>query len=583
MSIVVSPISPVIATQGVADLYLQPGSTVSARVLQILGADQVRISIGGQSIDVQTQVPLQAGQSLQLAVSQTTDGIRLAVVPQPGPAAAQTLASSGAGIDVITLAPDAANTLAAQAPGVTLANLLTPQETQAVATAAQGAATQQASLAPLFANLAAAAGLGSLPPQLQQAVAQLLAQRPNLDQNLSGADVQRAFESSGLFLEASLASGTVPSTTTPDLKAALIVLRQVLTTTLNGATPQGSAPQVTVTAEQGSPLAAVLPQIVADGTAAETPIVVLPEIVTAAPSLQAPLADAGSPAPAVAVAAQGDARAFAAAIVDATPAAATAAPAPASTDAATRAAAGSAALSILQEAVQANPLSAVNLAKTAFSESLQLSLLPVVAGLKTPRVDDGTRSTLPPPPIRGALPTAQPVAAVSIVADAPPEATLRHLLHDTDAAIARQTLLQVASLPDRHDAAARLDPATPRWNFEIPFAMPQGTAVAQFEISRDGGGDTPAEAAQQVWRARFSLDVEPAGPVHALISLQGDKTSVRMWAERPATAQQLQNGVAQLNQALIRADLHPGDIVIREGAPPQPAAPASGHFLDRAS
>ena len=58
----------------------------------------------------------------------------------------------------------------------------------------------------------------------------------------------------------------------------------------------------------------------------------------------------------------------------------------------------------------------------------------------------------------------------------------------------------------------------PRWNFEIPFATPQGTAMAQFEISRDGG-EQEVEAAKRVWRARFSLDVEPAGPVHALISL----------------------------------------------------------------
>jgi hypothetical protein len=28
----------------------------------------------------------------------------------------------------------------------------------------------------------------------------------------------------------------------------------------------------------------------------------------------------------------------------------------------------------------------------------------------------------------------------------------------------------------------------PRWNFEIPFLTQQGTAMAQFEISRDGGG-----------------------------------------------------------------------------------------------
>jgi hypothetical protein len=170
----------------------------------------------------------------------------------------------------------------------------------------------------------------------------------------------------------------------------------------------------------------------------------------------------------------------------------------------------------------------------------------------------------------------------SLPPDAPLATTTHRLLDDTDAAIARQTLLQVASLPDRVDTtAARLEPAAPRWHFEIPFATPQGTAMAQFEISRDGGG-SEAEAAKRVWRARFSLDIEPAGPVHALVSLVGDTTSVRMWAERPATAAQLRAGAAQLGQALARADLLPGDIVIRDGTPPQSRPAPAGHFLDRA-
>jgi Flagellar hook-length control protein FliK len=105
--------------------------------------------------------------------------------------------------------------------------------------------------------------------------------------------------------------------------------------------------------------------------------------------------------------------------------------------------------------------------------------------------------------------------------------------------------------------------------------------MAQFEISRDGGTET-VEAAKRVWRARFSLDVEPAGPVHALVSLSGDKTSVRMWAERPATAAQLRAGAAQLSQALSRAELTPGDIVVQDGTPQQAAAARTGHFLDRA-
>ena len=110
---------------------------------------------------------------------------------------------------------------------------------------------------------------------------------------------------------------------------------------------------------------------------------------------------------------------------------------------------------------------------------------------------------------------------------------------------------------------------------------PQGTAMAQFEISRDGGAEQ-IEAVKRVWRARFSIDVEPTGPVHAQVSLTGDKTSVRMWAERPETAAQLRAGASQLSQALSRAELNPGEILIRDGAPPQAARARAGHFLDRA-
>ncbi len=195
---------------------------------------------------------------------------------------------------------------------------------------------------------------------------------------------------------------------------------------------------------------------------------------------------------------------------------------------------------------------------------------------------DGAARSTAPPPFRGALPSAQPVASPSIAPNTELSATARHLIDNTDAAIARQTLLQVASLPDRSDAAGqRVDASTPQWNFEIPFATAQGTAMAQFAISREGGG-SEVDPARRVWRARFSLNVEPAGPVHALISFSGEKTSVRMWAELPATAAQLRAGAGELSQALARAELKPGDIVIREGTPPQATPPQAGHFLDRA-
>src|SRR6516225_10894983 len=86
MPIVITPNPPPAAAPGASavDIVLQAGSVINARVLQILGPDQVRIAIGGQSIDVLSQVPLQAGQTLQLQVSQIASGIGLAIVSRQG-------------------------------------------------------------------------------------------------------------------------------------------------------------------------------------------------------------------------------------------------------------------------------------------------------------------------------------------------------------------------------------------------------------------------------------------------------------------------------------------------------------------
>jgi hypothetical protein len=547
MPISVTPILPVNATQSAApELVLQPGTVVDATVLKILSADLVRIAINSLSIDVLSEVPLQAGQALQLAVLQTPDGgIRLAVVGQGAGAA------DGASPDSVSLAPAALVDAAANPPVISAppVNVLTPIERVAVAAATQTAATQQGSLAPLFADLGVVAGSGTLPPALQQAVAQVLAQQTSLDQNLTGSDVKNAFQTSGLFLEASLATGSVSSASgIPDLKAALIVLRQTLLSSL-GTTEPVESPAVSTT---------VTPPPVSAPAPASTPA----SASTLAPSLSPEtdmveilLPQARVPVAEDIVELDSSGRMVLSAIP---------------LEAGSRATTIGAALNLLQEALQEMP-----------RQNDSASLAAVTP--KDPDNDDVTvHTTTPPPPFRGAVPSAQGVATPSIAANTPLATATHQLLGDTDAAIARQTLLQVASLPDHiTTVGTQIDPATPRWSFEIPFATPQGTAVTQFEISRDGGGGE-AEAAKRVWRARFSLDIEPAGPVHALVSLNGDKTSVRMWAERPATAAQLRAGAAQLSQALSKAELQPGDIVIRDGTPP-PSAPApAGHFLDRA-
>ncbi|UQD69618.1 flagellar hook-length control protein FliK [Bradyrhizobium japonicum] len=529
----ISSIVPVSAASPVADaatpdLVLQPGSVVDARVVSVMADNLVRIAIANLSMDVMSEVPLTPGQNLQLAVSQNDGTIRLAIMNGAGEATA----------DQITLTPRAASLVDSPslAPSATTArNTLTPLEQVAVTVASAEAVTKQGSQAPLFANLASVVTGSDLPAGLKQAVLDVLAQQTPLNTALDGGDIESAFQKSGLFLEASLAAGTTPSSgAMPDLKAALLVLRQTLAT-LETATPQAQGAALPASTTAGASQVAAGPGQAASPST-ELDMAQQPQMPRSANLATAVLADIAGGAPQAAM---------------------------------PRTMSAGLAAALLQEVTQNLPRLTGN-----------------VPG-SNKAVPDGhlfeaaTRAT--PPPFRGALPAPQAITSPSLAPDTPLSATVHRLLDDTDAAIARQTLLQVASLPDRTDASGhRIDPTVPQWNFEIPFATPQGTAMAQFEISRDGGNES-ADPAKRAWRARFTLNVEPAGPVHALITLNGDKTFVRMWAERPATAQQLRAGIGELNQALTRAELKPGDILVRAGTPPQPAPARAGHFLDRAT
>ncbi|WP_257165458.1 flagellar hook-length control protein FliK [Bradyrhizobium sp. SRS-191] len=511
---------------------LQAGALVSARVQQVLAENLVQVAIGNLSMELATELPLQAGQSVQVAVSQTAQGLQLAIVGQG--TASGTSGTPTPAATVVDVTGRLAPTLAPPP------DPLTGLERLAVSIASEEAATRQGSQGQLFADLQAVADSPNLPPALRAAVSQVLAQQTPLSAALTADDVRTAVQNSGLFLETSLAKGSIASAPS-DLKAALIVLRQTLATVLQtvdsgttASTPQPGASYATVLSEAGRAAAAqqnAAPSLVPDidielpaqpwGTGMARPDTASPGFTGSAllESLTGAKAQSLTPG---------------------------------------------AVLAVLQEAQQQ---------------------IPRAAGLVPGRNGRGevvVRTNTPPPPFRGGAPVPQHVATPTLNQDTPLPAIAHRLLDETDQALSRQTLLQVASLPDRPDASApRNDATQPRWNFEIPFATPQGTAMAQFEISRDGGTQSP-EAAKRTWRARFSLDVEPAGPVHAMISFNAERTSVRMWAERPVTAARLRAGLSDLSQALSRAELSPGDLVVQDGAPPAVMPPKAGHFLDRA-
>ena len=517
-------------------------TVISAQVQQIVAENLVQVAIGDLLLELASNIPLQVGQTVQLAVSQTEQGVRLAIVGTTD-----------------STAPTVVDIAAPLNPVVAPANdRLSGLERLAVAIATEEAATQQAGQGQLFADLNAVANNApNLPPALRAAISQVLAQQTPLDSNLTGEDVKKAFQGSGVLLEASLAAGaaTTPAAG-PDLKAALIVLRQALTSVLQ--TTESATPAPTARPTRYAPTTSAMsqPALTSELVASEQPTVTAPSL---APGLDAEIVPRQqAPALLSLQSAEGETlgapttATLSSMLMQAKP----------------QSLAPSAVLSLLQEIEQ----------QTSRNGAQACGAMPDVRN-----GDVVIRTNTPPPPFRGSLPTPQAIASPSVAPGTPLPTIAHRLLEETDAALSRQTLLQVASLPDRTDAAgARIDPTVPRWNFEIPFMTQHGTAMAQFEISRDGSAEPERDPAKRVWRARFSLDIEPAGPVHALISYHRDRTSVRMWAERPATAAQLRAGITDLSQALSRAELPPGDIVVQLGAPPTTVSPKAGHFLDRA-
>uniref|UniRef100_B0SZ05 Flagellar hook-length control protein-like C-terminal domain-containing protein n=1 Tax=Caulobacter sp. (strain K31) TaxID=366602 RepID=B0SZ05_CAUSK len=478
---------------------------------------------------------------------------------------------------------EASRAKAAEARGQAASEIPAETPARAVSVAAGRAAARQAGLAPLMADMTQAAAEPDVPRPVKAAIAQVMALGARMDGQISGPEIRQALQRSGLFLEARLAAAaagvepqraaagtlTAPPRIVPaptpnsDMKAALLVFREVVKTWMettpptsaqvgtsspSASTPPGQAATAAAASAQfvdrGSPQAlAAAPAFKAssDEVVSKTPVPTPPATEDGPPGLTRPAAgwpNVNTPSP---------------------PAPRPAAPPPLPAFGA-----------IVADDFPPLPLTS---SRTSSAAAMAYG---------GPEVAPGPPSQTPPP-YAGAPTHAQAAAQPGLPVGADPHAIGHRLLTETNAALARTELLQIASLPDAPAAGRPVEDHGQRWVFDMPFMTPQGPAAAQFEISRDGGGSggEGGRASGRTWRARFSLDVEPMGPVHAQVALTGDRARVSLWAERPASMARLRGGEERLNSALREAALEP-ELAFHAGQPRAPAA-APGQFLDQAT
>lgn len=209
--------------------------------------------------------------------------------------------------------------------------------------------------------------------------------------------------------------------------------------------------------------------------------------------------------------------------------------------------------------------------------------LPADPEVTVPKVEGHER-----PPLRGALPHGQPPASASLPASATSAEVARVLTERTEAALARITLLQAASLPEARDLGRPDAPL--QATLEVPLRVGVETAIVQFQIQREQDHEERQDRkaggrAGGDWTMRFSLEAEPLGPIHAAVRWHDGRIGIQLWAERDAVAAALEAQRDGLSEALEASAFTIDRLTIASGRPPEPreAERATARRLDLSS
>jgi len=193
---------------------------------------------------------------------------------------------------------------------------------------------------------------------------------------------------------------------------------------------------------------------------------------------------------------------------------------------------------------------------------------PVQAGNPSP---GGT----PPPPFPGVAPVPQSPVQVSLEAPDNPAHLRLDLLQQTEAALARVHLNQLASLP--REGEHRLV----EWLFDIPLRRGDSLDFWSARVSRDGGGGgETAETSGPLWSVQLAFDLPGLGPMQARINLQGEQVSTLFRAERAETLPLLQAHLHELRKSLLAVGLEVGSIDCQSGELAETGPSEAGPLID---
>lgn len=175
----------------------------------------------------------------------------------------------------------------------------------------------------------------------------------------------------------------------------------------------------------------------------------------------------------------------------------------------------------------------------------------------------GQPSATQPPPLRGSPLQAQPAVSASLPAQSSSDAAAE-LTHQTEGALARLQINQLTSLPATEHPA-------PLWTLELPLRHNGRADLLHMRIEQDQAAKKPG-AQNASWTVSLGLDLDGLGPMHARITLAGERVSATLWAERGDTVALLDKHINELHNGLTRAGLKTDTLRCQQGEPPRATA-----------
>ncbi|MEM9631824.1 MAG: flagellar hook-length control protein FliK [Pseudomonadota bacterium] len=188
----------------------------------------------------------------------------------------------------------------------------------------------------------------------------------------------------------------------------------------------------------------------------------------------------------------------------------------------------------------------------------------------------------PAPPSRHGTPQGQVQQPTGGYVSSNAQQNLQSLLKETDAALARLRITQLANTGLIAEEGSHASSRPADIVVELPLSLGHETAVMQMQIGRDGGGRDDEEDGEPAWRLRFALDLTATGPLEAAISLRGGGTYASLWVDRKETYDNLNSVRETMEAAFADAGLDLQEFRLIRGLPPKTAA-RYGALIDRQS